>query len=93
MHDVDLDLIEGAWPHRVQPTAKTRSSMGLLRRLALPGVPMYGRKFTVDEVEALLREYYDHEDAVVEHDGFDALARNLDRLLGDVAAFVRSRIA
>lgn len=200
--DVDLELIEGAWPHPVKPTAKTHSGMGLLRRLALPGVPMYGRKFAIDEVEALLRDYYDpyhtalkrtldraharfgavwhidchsmrsrgnamndddgklrpdfvisdregttaaggftehvaaalrafgydvrindpykgaeligayaqpserrhsiqieinrrlymDEDAVVKHDGFDALARNLDRLLGGVAAFVRAQI-
>jgi len=200
--DVDLEMIEGAWPHPVKPTAKTRSGMGLLRRLALPGVPMYSRKFTVEQVETLLRDYYDpyhaaleraldrtharfgavwhidchsmksrgnamnddagklrpdfvvsdregttaaagftehvaaalrafdydvrindpykgaelirayakpserrhsiqieinrrlymDEDAVVKHDGFDALARNLDRLLGDVAAFVRRQI-
>ncbi len=57
--DIDLDLIDGAWPHRVNPTAKTRSGMGLLRRLALPGVPMYARKFSVAEVETLLRDYYD----------------------------------
>ena len=201
--DVDLELIEGAWPHPVKPTAKTRSGMGLLRRLALPGVPMYGRKFTIEQVEALLRDYYDPyhaalkraldqthaqfgavwhidchsmksrgnamnddagklrpdfvvsdregttadggftehvaaalracgydvrindpykgaeliraygtpserrhsiqieinrrlymgEDAVVKHDGFEALARNLDRLLGNVAAFVRTQVA
>ena len=201
--DVDLELIEGAWPHPVKPTAKTRSGMGLLRRLALPGVPMYGRKFTIEQVEALLRDYYDpyhaalkraldqthaqfgavwhidchsmksrgnamnddagklrpdfvvsdregttadggftehvaaalraygydvrindpykgaeliraygkpserrhsiqieinrrlymDEDAVVKHDGFEALARNLDRLLGNVAAFLRTQVA
>lgn len=200
--DVDLALIEGTWPHPVKPTAKTRSGMGLLRRLALPGVPTYGRKFTIQQVEALLRDYYDpyhaalkgaldrtharfgavwhidchsmksrgnamnddagklrpdfvvsdregttagggftehvaaalrafgydvrindpykgaelirayakpserrhsiqieinrrlymDEDAVVKHDGFEALARNLDRLLGNAAAFVRAQI-
>jgi len=57
--DIDLDLVEGGWPHPVNPTGKTRSGMGLLRRLAVPGVPMYARRFTVAEVESLLRDYYD----------------------------------
>jgi N-formylglutamate deformylase len=63
--DIDLDLIDGAWPHPANPTAKSRSGMGLLRRLALPDVPMYGRKFSVAEVEALIRDYYDPYHAAV----------------------------
>ena len=39
--------------------------MGLLRRLALPGVPMYARRFAVAEVETLLRDYYDPYHAAV----------------------------
>jgi N-formylglutamate deformylase len=57
--DIDVDLIVGAWPYPVNPTGKTRSGMGLLRRLAVPGMPMYARKFTVAEVETLLCDYYD----------------------------------
>ena len=63
--DIDLDLIDGGWPHPVNPTAKTRSGMGLLRRLALPGVPMYASRFTIAEVETLLRDYYDPYHAAV----------------------------
>lgn len=63
--DIDVDLIEGAWPYPVSPTGKTRSGMGLLRRLALPGVPMYARRFAVAEVETLLRDYYDPYHAAV----------------------------
>ena len=63
--DIDLEMIEDDWPHPVNPTRKTQSGMGLLRRLALPGVPMYGRKFSVEEVETLLRDYYDPYHAAV----------------------------
>ena len=63
--DIDVDLIEGAWPYPVSPTGKTRSGMGLLRRLALPGVPMYARRFAIAEVETLLRDYYDPYHAAV----------------------------
>jgi len=70
--DIDLDLIDGAWPYPVKPTEKTHSGMGLLRRLALPGVPMYARKFTVAEVETLLRDYYDPYHAAVKR-ALDAL--------------------
>lgn len=76
--DIDLDLIDGAWPYPVKPTGKTRSGMGLLRRLALPGVPMYARKFTVAEVETLLRDYYDPYHAAVK--------RALDVLHGQFGA-------
>ena len=38
------------------------------------------------------RRLYMDEDAVMKHEGFEALARNLDRLLGDVAAFLRTQI-
>lgn len=50
--DVDTDLIDGTWPHPVDPSDRTRRGMGLIRRYVLPRVPLYGRRLTVQEVES-----------------------------------------
>jgi len=57
--DIDPELLDAPWPGQIAVSDKSRSGMGLIRRLALPGVPVHGRKFTVAEVEALIRDYYD----------------------------------
>ncbi len=63
--DIDPELLAAPWPGQTVVSDKSRSGMGLIRRLALPGVPVHGRKFTVAEVEALIRDYYDpYHDAV-----------------------------
>lgn len=56
--DLDLDLVEAGWPAPVHPTDYTRRGMGLIRRLALPGVPMYDRRLTRAEVDTRLTAYY-----------------------------------
>lgn len=56
--DLDLALIDGAWPHAAQPTGYSARGMGLIRRDALPGVPMYDRALRVDAVEHRLAAYY-----------------------------------
>lgn len=63
--DIDPELLDAPWPGQTAVSDKSRSGMGLIRRLALPGVPVHGRKFTIAEVEALIRDYYDpYHDAV-----------------------------
>lgn len=70
--DIDPELLDASWPGQINVSDKSRSGMGLIRRLALPGVPVHGRKFTVAEVEALIRDYYDpYHEAVHAH--LDAL--------------------
>jgi N-formylglutamate deformylase len=56
--DIDLELVDGDWPGPVRPTDYTRRGMGLIRRYVLPGVPMYGRRLSVAEVEHRLDAYY-----------------------------------
>lgn len=57
--DIDGDLLAGPWPGPLNPTGKSRKGMGLIRREALPGVPMYESKLPVQEVERRISRYYD----------------------------------
>ncbi|MBM3536831.1 MAG: N-formylglutamate amidohydrolase [Alphaproteobacteria bacterium] len=56
--DIDPTLLAGAWPGELRPGEKTRLGMGLIRRLAQPGVPMYDRKLPVAEIQARIDTYY-----------------------------------
>jgi N-formylglutamate deformylase len=56
--DLDAALLEGEWPHPLAATGYTQRGMGLIRRDALPGVPMYDRRLRVDEVERRLATCY-----------------------------------
>ncbi|MCL4410243.1 MAG: N-formylglutamate amidohydrolase [Gammaproteobacteria bacterium] len=56
--DIDTDLIAGNWPGKIKPTEYTARGMGLLRRFALPGKPMYADPLSVQEVEKRLANYY-----------------------------------
>jgi N-formylglutamate deformylase len=56
--DIDSDLLEEPWPEATQLSEQATRGMGLIRRLALPGVPMYARKLSVAEVRRRIEEYY-----------------------------------
>jgi N-formylglutamate deformylase len=56
--DIDPALLDGPWPAPLATTDYSRRGMGLIRRLALPGVPMYDRPLRVEEVAARLQDYY-----------------------------------
>lgn len=56
--DIDLELLEEPWPNPVCLSERSLRGMGLIRRYALPGVPMYGRKLSVSEVERRIANYY-----------------------------------
>lgn len=55
--DVDRELLGEPWPELV-PTAYSARGMGLIRRWALPGVPMYDRPLAVSEVKRRITHYY-----------------------------------
>lgn len=57
--DIDEELLDSPWPGEVKPTASSKRGMGLIRRYALPEVPMYERKLTVAEIQNRLTRYYD----------------------------------
>jgi N-formylglutamate deformylase len=57
--DIDAQMLQGAWPTLLLPTRKSAVGMGLIRRDALPGVPMYAGKLPVVEVRERIARYYD----------------------------------
>jgi len=63
--DIDPELLDAPWPEPIAVSDKSRSGMGLIRRLALPGVPVHGRRLGIAEVEALIRDFYDPYHAAV----------------------------
>lgn len=56
--DLDPVLLATPWPTPLAPTDYSRRGMGLIRRLALPEVPMYAAALAVEAVEARLKRYY-----------------------------------
>lgn len=58
VYDLDPALFEGNWPGPLQPGEKSRLGVGLIRRLAIPGVPMYAHRLSVAEVRARIEKYY-----------------------------------
>lgn len=56
--DLDPAVLDAPWPTPVAPTDYSRRGMGLVRRLALPGIPMYDAPLAVDAVEHRLATYY-----------------------------------
>lgn len=69
--DIDEQLLAQPWPEPLAPQKYTLRGMGLLRRDALPNVPMYDRKLSVAEVQhridACYRPYRAALAAAAEH--------------------------
>jgi N-formylglutamate deformylase len=56
--DLDPALLATPWPAPLAPTDYSRRGMGLIRRLALPDVPMYAAPLSVDTVQRRIATYY-----------------------------------
>lgn len=60
--DIDDNLLDGGWPHlthgTINPTARSNSGIGLIRRLVRPGEPVYNRALSADEITARIEGYY-----------------------------------
>ncbi len=48
--DIDATLLAEPWPEPLSPQTYTQRGMGLIRRDALPGVPLYDRKLSLADV-------------------------------------------
>src|SRR5512134_3795476 len=48
--DIDLELIEGDWPHEFVPSGKARIGKALIWRTLDDGRAIYGRRLKIDEV-------------------------------------------
>lgn len=56
--DIDEQLLAESWPTPLTATDYTKRGMGLIRREALPGEPMYARALSVAEVQGRIARYY-----------------------------------
>jgi N-formylglutamate amidohydrolase len=56
--DIDLDLIDGAWPHPFVPSGKAHLGKALVWRLLDDGSPIYARKLGVAELQARIERYH-----------------------------------
>jgi len=56
--DIDPSMIEGIWPHPVDPSPKTRSGIGLIWRLLDDQTSIYDRKLSVEEVTSRIERCY-----------------------------------
>ncbi|HJS32916.1 MAG TPA: N-formylglutamate amidohydrolase [Alphaproteobacteria bacterium] len=56
--DIDPSLLADRWPGELAPGEKSRLGLGLIRKLARPGVPVYDRKLTATEIKARIDAYY-----------------------------------
>ena len=56
--DIDLDLLDQAWPHEHVPSGKARIGKALLWRTLDDGRALYMRKLTVAEVQYRIEHYH-----------------------------------
>jgi N-formylglutamate amidohydrolase len=56
--DLDTALIDGIWPAPLAPSHKTQAGLGLVRRVARPGTPIYDRRLSVAEIVARVDRYH-----------------------------------
>lgn len=56
--DLDPALIAGSWDGPLAPTDYSRRGMGLVRRLALPDVPMYAAPLAPEAIRARISQWY-----------------------------------
>lgn len=58
--DIDPALIDGDWPgpEPIVPSARSDAGIGLIRRLIKPGMPVYNRTLSAEEIRTRLDKYY-----------------------------------
>ncbi|MFP4313594.1 MAG: N-formylglutamate amidohydrolase, partial [Alphaproteobacteria bacterium] len=61
--DIDSDLLHGGyWPEHqfgpIDPTSRSDAGIGLIRRLVKPGVPVYDRYLSAEEIQARIQTCY-----------------------------------
>jgi N-formylglutamate deformylase len=56
--EIDTRMLDGAWPHRLEPSERTKMGLGLVRRLIRGNVPVYARRLPVAEIESRIARYH-----------------------------------
>lgn len=50
--DIDERLLSAPWPGPAAPTSRSENGIGLIHRIVRPGVPVYDRKLSPEEIRA-----------------------------------------
>ena len=56
--DMDPAVVDGQWPVKLKPTARTLEGLGLIKSKSRYGEPFQERKLSVTEIESRLIKYY-----------------------------------
>ena len=56
--DIDLDLVDGAWPEPLGPAERSPYGMGLIRRIGRPGESIYLNRLSVAAISHRIDGYY-----------------------------------
>jgi N-formylglutamate deformylase len=75
--DLDTALIDGSWPSPLVPSHKTRGGLGLVRRVARTGTPIYDRKLSVAEILARIERCHTPYHRVLD-EACDSMYRRFD---------------
>lgn len=57
--DIDPQLLCSPWPGALRPSVHSHRGVGLIRRWALPGLPVHDHLLTVAEVQARIADFYE----------------------------------
>jgi len=58
VEDIDLQLLDGNWPGPIAASDRARVGMGLVRRVCKPGLAVYNRRLSVEEIKRRIDVYY-----------------------------------
>ena len=58
--DIDTELLSEKWggDFAINPTSRSDAGIGLIRRLVRPGIPVYNRDLTSEEIISRIEKYY-----------------------------------
>lgn len=56
--DIDTELLAERWPAPLVPSSRSYAGIGLIRRLVKPGLPVYDRPLSVQDIRHRIDTYY-----------------------------------
>ncbi len=59
--DIDPELLAAPWPETygaINPTARSLAGIGLIRRLLVPGQPLYDQPLQISDIQNRIQRYY-----------------------------------
>ena len=67
--DIDEDLLAEDWsgPFQTNPSSRSHAGIGLIRRLVRPGIPVYNRALSSEEIIQRIEKYYRPYHAALEN--------------------------